>query len=392
MKILITTDWSDTVVNGVVMSIRSLTEGLRAMGNEVKILTLSNGRHSYSRGDVIYIGSVSVGMIYPNARLKSAPSGKYVRDLIEWHPDVIHSQCEFSTFYLAKKISKACGCPLVHTYHTVYEDFTHYFSPSVRLGRYMAAIVSRIILSDTQEVIAPTGKIEKMLQGYGVKTPISVIPTGLQLENFREIPDPPHRAALREKFGIAPSDSVLIYLGRIAKEKSINELVDLLSEWNRNPENLHLKLVLVGDGPYRQRVENMIEKMKINSDIIFTGMVSPQETVDYYTLGDIFVSASRSETQGLTYIEAMACAMPLLCRKDPCLDDVIKEGVNGLTYNTKEEFFQKLDMLLGDREYRERIGSEARETVFERFSSRSFAEKALEVYQRNERRNFAESL
>lgn len=161
MKVLITTDWSYAAVNGVVTSVHSLADGLTALGNEVRILTLSSDRHSYVKENVIYIGSVGVGKIYPDARLKTALSGKYVRELIAWHPDVVHSQCEFSTFFLAKKISEACGCPLIHTYHTVYEDFTHYFSPSIRFGKYMSAELSRRILSKTQEVIAPPEKLRR---------------------------------------------------------------------------------------------------------------------------------------------------------------------------------------------------------------------------------------
>ena len=139
MKILITTDWYKPAVNGVVTSVVSLADGLAAEGAEVRILTLSSDLHSYTKGNVTYLGSVGVGRIYPNARLKAAPSSRYVQELMKWCPDIVHSQCEFSTFFLARKIAEACRCPLVHTYHTVYENFTHYFSPNVRFGKYMAA-------------------------------------------------------------------------------------------------------------------------------------------------------------------------------------------------------------------------------------------------------------
>lgn len=135
MKVLITTDWYKPVINGVVTSVLSLADGLEALGHEVRILTLSGTIHSYCEGNVTYIGSVSVGKIYPNARLKTAMTHGYVRDLIAWKPDVVHSQCEFSTFFLARRITQICRVPLVHTYHTVYEDYTHYFSPSISVGR-----------------------------------------------------------------------------------------------------------------------------------------------------------------------------------------------------------------------------------------------------------------
>lgn len=379
MKVLITTDWSESAINGVVTSVASLVDGLTALGHEVRILTLSNNRHSYQKGNVTYIGSVNVGKIYPNARLKAVPSGRYVRALVAWHPDVVHSQCEFSTFFLAEKISEACNCPLIHTYHTVYEDFTHYFSPSVRFGKYVAAVLSKRILSKTQEVIAPTQKIKKMLLGYGIETPISVIPSGLRLDQFRKQMEPVERVALREELGISATDRVLVYLGRLAREKNIEELLDLLSLWKEKS----LRFLLVGDGPYRTKLENRVSELGLESQVVFAGMVSPQMTAWYYHLGDIFVSASQSETQGLTYIEAMACGLPLLCKYDPCLDEVIQDEVNGLTYRNADEFCEKLDRLLSDDMYRRNIGSEARKIALNNFSSESFAEKALRVYKKH---------
>lgn len=156
MKVLITTDWYRPVINGVVTSVLDLSEGLTAMGHEVRILTLSGSIHSYREGSVTFIGSVSVGMVYPNARLRTARGEALVRELIDWRPDVVHSQCEFSTFAFARRIANACGCPLVHTYHTVYEDFTRYFSPNVRFGRFLAAAFSRHVLAQTAAVIVPT--------------------------------------------------------------------------------------------------------------------------------------------------------------------------------------------------------------------------------------------
>ena len=168
MKVLITTDWYRPAVNGVVTSVRNLAEGLSALGHEVRILTLSGSIRSYREGNVTFIGSVSVGMVYPNARLRTARGEALVQELADWKPDIVHSQCEFSTFSFAKRITAACGCPLVHTSHTVYEDFTHYFSPNVRFGRFLAAKFSRHVLAQTDAVIVPTEKIRTMLRGYGV--------------------------------------------------------------------------------------------------------------------------------------------------------------------------------------------------------------------------------
>ena len=135
MKVLITTDWYKPAINGVVTSVCNLREELQQRGHEVKILTLSRTARSYEEEGVIYMGSVNAGYIYPGARLRVSPGRELYRGIIEWNPDIVHSQCEFSTFFMAKKIAEECKIPLVHTYHTVYEDYTHYFSPYKKWGR-----------------------------------------------------------------------------------------------------------------------------------------------------------------------------------------------------------------------------------------------------------------
>ena len=111
MKILITTDWYKPVINGVVTSVTNLEEGLRGAGHDVRILTLSNDLHSYRKENVTFIGSIGVGVIYPNARLRARLNDPLVQELIDWKPDVVHSQCEFSTFSFAKRIAHESGCP-----------------------------------------------------------------------------------------------------------------------------------------------------------------------------------------------------------------------------------------------------------------------------------------
>lgn len=155
MKILITTDWYKPVINGVVTSVLNLTEQLESRGHEVKVLTLSRNCHSYKEENVIYAGSVGMGKIYPQARVKIPVVAKeYMEELMQWHPDLIHSQCEFSTFFLAKKIAGELNIPIVHTYHTVYEDYTHYFSPQKAWGRSLVQMMTRKLSVQVDAMIA----------------------------------------------------------------------------------------------------------------------------------------------------------------------------------------------------------------------------------------------
>jgi 1,2-diacylglycerol 3-alpha-glucosyltransferase len=374
MRILITSDWYKPVINGVVTSVLNLRAGLTAAGHEVRILTLSDSLHSRREGDVYYVASLNAGMVYPNARLKLNMPRHMLQEILDWSPDIIHSQCEFSTFRIAKEIASICKIPLIHTYHTVYEDFTHYFCPSRTVGKKMAEVLSRNILSGTDAVIVPSAKIEDMLHRYRVQKSVHVIPSGIDLEEYLTEKSE-KRLEIRARFGITPEECILIYLGRLAKEKNLSEVLQLLKDCEDSQ-----RLLIVGDGPYRAELEQEAQALGISHRLIFTGMVTPQEAPDYYAAGDIFVSASNSETQGLTYMEAMASGLPLLCRADDCLNDVISDGKNGLIYHTPQEFAEKLAKLRNDAAFRQQLGNMAQNTMIEKYSIEAFAAACLRVY------------
>ena len=374
MKILITTDWYKPVVNGVVTSVDSLAKGLTMAGHEIRVLTLSGNVHSRKEGNVYYIGSISAGMIYENARLRLIMPANLIQDILEWKPDIVHSQCEFSTFGIAREIAYESGIPLIHTYHTVYEDYTHYFCFSHAMGKKMAKVFSKKILSDVNAVIAPSEKIKVMLNNYGIDKDIYNIPSGINMEQY-ETNKSEIRKKLRDSLGIKPDECILIYVGRLAKEKNIDELLGFLTKLDTDQ-----RMLLVGDGPYRAELEKKADEIGVRSRLIFTGMVSPKQVLDYYAAGDIFISASNSETQGLTYMEAMASALPLLCRADECLDDVIESGTNGFLYHSEYEFIRYYEQLKNDVIYRRRMGLMARQSIQDRYSIQAFAASCLQVY------------
>ncbi len=376
MKILIASDFYIPVVNGVVVSFCHLIRGLEEMGHEVRVLTLSNTTRSHIDGNVYYVGSLPAGWVYPKARIKISGVRRIVNAIAEWSPDVIHTQCEFSTFSVARKAAKKCGAALIHTYHTLYEDYTHYFCPSKRIGKSIVSHLSRKFLNKTDAVIAPTDKVRDILFSYGIKTPVSTIPTGLDLDDFSGEELKEDSGKIRDALSIPGGTKTIVTIGRLAKEKSIEELLHYFK--NAGFENT--VFVIVGDGPYRKKLEEVTGDLGLKDRVIFTGMIPPEDVAAYYRAGDVFVSASQSETQGLTYIEAMASGLPVLCRKDPCLDGIVENGKNGFLYETEEEFRQTLGVLLEDPGLRQRIGNAAALMAQERFSIPGFAKAVTKVY------------
>lgn len=377
MKILITTDLYTTKTNGVVTSVRNLTEELRKKGHEVRILTLSENRTSYCADNVYFIRSVSLEWVYPQVRMPISYRNAYLRELIAWAPDVIHSQCEYFSYQFACYLSKKTGAPIVHTYHTLYEQYVTYVIPSRRIGIPLVGALSRLRLKNASAIIAPTRKVEVVLRNYGIENPIYVVPSGISLEQHRERISSQHRFQLREKLGIPEDHTVLLNLGRLGTEKNLDELLHFLHQaLAHNPK---LTMLIVGGGPAKEHLQQLAQSLGIAQQVIFTGMVNPKEVHIYYQLGDIFISASTSETQGLTYIEAAANGLPLLCRQDPCLQEVLYPGENGYAYETDAEFLAFLDKLSADPQQCRAAGKRSEE-IAAGFDKCHFASSIEAIY------------
>lgn len=358
MKILITTDLFCVETNGVVTSVKNLVGELQKLGHDVRILTLSETNHSHREGNVTYIRSRSI-RVYPGVRMSLSRRNAFIKELVAWHPDVIHSQCEFFSFGFAKYISKKTGAPIVHTYHTLYEQYVSYIVPGKRFGGWVVRVLSRMLLRRVHTVIAPTNKVRLALRGYGVENPICVIPSGICLDQHKVRLLRNERLEKRRALGLADDVTVLLNLGRLGTEKNLEELLRLYAEAVR--KNERLAFLIVGDGPDKAVLETLAQKLGVSDSVIFTGKVAPCEVQNYYQLGDLFVSASTSETQGLTYVEAAANGLPLLCRRDPCLCDVIREGENGFEYETDAEFFSHLQKIATDAAWRADAGRRSEE-------------------------------
>ncbi len=379
MKILITTDLFTVKTNGVVTSVRNLREELVKKGHDVRILTFSADKKSYIEDSVYYIKSVSIDFVYPDVRMPLSYRNALVDELIQWKPDVIHSQCEFFSYQFAKRIAKKTGAPLVHTYHTMYEQYVTYVIPSERIGKRFVKFFIRHRLKNADLIIAPTRKVKESLQGYRMENPTRVVPSGISLKQHTSGQLTAEACAnKRKELGIPEGNKVLMNLGRLGSEKNLGELLEYFVEAHaQHPE---LTFLIVGDGPDKNHLEALAEKLGIQQHVIFTGMVEPSTVQQYYQMADIFVSASTSETQGLTYIEATANGLPLLCRQDACLSEIVEEGQNGYEYTDKEEFLSHLQQMLADEAWRTEAASYSRK-IADKFDKSTFGDTVEGIYE-----------
>ena len=379
LKILITTDLFTTNTNGVVTSVQNLFDELTAKGHDVRILTISDNLHSHREGAVTYIRSISLEKVYPNVRMPVSYRHELIQDIIDWKPDIVHSQCEFFSYQFASRIARITGAPIVHTYHTLYEQYvTSYLVASKRFSDAFVKFLSRKRLKNARTIIAPTQKVENTLLSYGLTSPIEIVPSGISLSQHQQRLTPEARQSRRAELGIGEQHQVLLNLGRLGGEKNLGELITLFAEARKQNENL--KFLIVGDGPARKELEEQSRQLGVESHVIFTGMVPPNRVQEYYQLGDVFVSASTSETQGLTYIEAAANGLPLLCRQDDCLADVLMDGENGYEYTSAEEFLHAIDQVMADPDWR-KTAAEKSQMIAATFDKKTFGDTIESIYE-----------
>ncbi|SES34253.1 glycosyltransferase family 4 protein [Psychrobacillus sp. OK032] len=375
MKIGLFSDTFYPQVNGVANSVLILKENLEMFGHEVYVFTTTdpkagdNEKNVYRMPSIPFASARRLGMFY-HPRL--------VRFIKALDLDIIHTHTEFSLGIFGRAIARKFNIPLLHTYHTIYEDYTHYivkFRMLDFIAKNTARKISANFCNSVDRVIVPTEKVRDLLLDYNVEQSISIIPTGIELEKFSENNKKSATVQkLRADLEIEEKDKVLLYIGRISEEKNIAEL--LLSLKSYLTSNADVKFVLIGDGPERSNLEVLANQLGIDKQTIFVGERPWDDIGIYYQLGDVFISASQSETQGLTYIEALASALPVVAKADRCLDGVLQNDVNGYAFYEADDFLQFIDSILYSKSNKERLSLGAIQSV-ERFSATYFA-KAIE--------------
>lgn len=383
MRIGIFTDTYPPYINGVSTSVSMLETALKKLGHQVYIVTVNNEnmKYKYENEDhIIRIPGVPIG-IY-DYRLTGAYPLKAAIKIKKWNLDVIHSQTEFGVGSFARIIAKQYNIPLVHTYHTMYEDYVHYITkgyfngPSKKIVEYLTNFYCD---QTATELIVPTTKTYDLFKKkYHYTRNVHIIPTGIEVERFyKENFDQEELSQLRKKLGLSKDQFTILFVGRLGKEKSIEVLIEAQKELAKKYNS---KLMIVGDGPDMEHYQNMVQDLGIKNNVIFTGKVPWIEVTKYYQLADIFATASRSETQGLTVIEAMAASLPVVAVNDESFRNVVIDGLNGYLFETKKEYKDYVESLINDPVKLKQFSKQARINA-DQYSSKYFAERVLDVYQ-----------
>lgn len=331
--------FSDTYlpdINGVVTSITQLKIGLESMGHQVFVIANHNSLFEVKLvDDILYLPGLYIKKI--NNKMSAPWQNRAFKHIKDMNLDIIHVQTEFGVGLFARKCAKKLSVPLVYTYHTTWEDYTHYINP-LRLKsiekvlRKMVRLFSKKLCNPAQAVIVPSKKTFDLLSSYGINLPMHLIPTGLDLERF----DQPFNS-IRSQYNIPNDATVAIFVGRISVEKNIEVLLDAF----RQIMDQNIYLLIVGAGPSLEHIKHAIELYKLDK-VICTGSIVNNQIAPYYRSADCFISASLTETQGLTFIEALASQNVLFGADKEVLANLLIENYNGYYFVAANDLSQKL--------------------------------------------------
>lgn len=345
MKIAIFSDSYPPEINGVATSCKSLRDILVKNGHSVLVVTTNPVSSDVAFEDNhLRIPGIEMKKIY-GYRFARLFSPKAYRIIKKFNPDLVHIHTDFSIGIIGRNISKSLRIPLVYTYHTMYEDYTYYFTKGHfdRLMIYFLRLLSRNVVKKSDQFITPSLKTHDYMRQIGVDNYINIIPTGVDFSKFNPSKISKRtKTSIRKKYKINEDDFIVLSLGRIAKEKSIDVCIDGFSTFINDNPNINAKFMIVGKGPAVEELTKKVEDMNLQDKVIFVGPCLPSEVQNYYAIANVFVSASTSETQGLTYMEAMASKIYVIAKYDHNLLDVIQEDHTGFYFESNKEFSNKL--------------------------------------------------
>ena len=385
--------FSDTYypdVNGVSVSVETLRKQLQKMGHTVYVITATLdtkliGGVEFESG-VLRIPAVKLKQLYGYriSRPLSIQALEYIKNM---DLDIIHIHTEFTIRMIALAAARLYKTPYCYTSHTMWEDYTHYITKGHfdKTSRKLVGMYSKFVYDRDCEVIVPSKKTFEVLETYGIKKQMHIVPTGIDTARLN-----PQNVNKESVNGILESLNIkdkfrIIYIGRLAQEKSLDMIINNLpTVFERHPDSV---MVITGYGPAEDELKELVKQKGLTDKVFFMGKQPPDQIQNYYALGNLFVTASTSETQGLTYIEAMAAGLPVIARYDEVLTDVLVDNVTGLFFKSDEDFVSMIDKYREmSEDERDKMKNNALKKADE-YSLETFGNKILKAYYRAIRKN-----
>ena len=379
MKILMLSDVYFPRVNGVSTSIQTFQRELRRLGHEVWVVAPEYGQPAEEEDGISRVPSRRVLFDPEDRMMRSGPLGRRLRALDGRRFDLIHVQTPFVAHYAGLRLARRWGVPCVETYHTFFEEYLFHYLPVLpkNAWRAVARLFSRRQCNRLDGLVVPSRAMCEALERYGVRTLMRVIPTGMPLDAFQD----GDRNGFRARNDIATGQPTLVFVGRVAFEKNIEFLLEVVRalKQTRHPD---IVLIVAGEGPAEGRLRRLAGELGVLDNLRFVGYLARgTDLASCYQAGDAFVFASRTETQGLVLLEAMSLGVPVVSTAVMGTRDILAAGQGALVAEEEVvDFAAQVCRLLDDAALRRRLGQEGREYA-RRWAADGPAQALLAFYQ-----------
>jgi glycosyltransferase involved in cell wall biosynthesis len=311
------------MLGGVARAVETVRTALVTLGHQPFVVAPRMPGAAGSTPGVLRVPAVPAPT-YPDFALPLPATSAVVRRIEALDLDVLHAHHPFLLGVTARRLARRLGRPLVFTYHTLYDKYAHYVPLPRPLVARQAVAWSIAFANSADLVIAPSAGLASRLRSQGVRRPVVVLPTGVDLDSFR----PGDQQAARRALTLPPAGPLCLYLGRIDREKNLEFLLDAFARVAA--ERPAARLVLVGRGTREARLRRHAERVGLGDRVHFAGGVAPDVAPLYYQAADVFLFASTTETQGLAVLEAMAAGRPVVAVRASGVEETVVDGVTGL--------------------------------------------------------------
>lgn len=333
-------------VNGVATHIKTLKDGLEALGHEVLIVKAdASSRRNYIEKNVMHCPAIRAKKLY-NYSIASPISLSRLLMLKKWNPDIIHIQNEFGIGLSGVFIAKMLKKPLVYTLHTMYDDYIYYIAhkPFIPLVKNISHKYARSLAKNASAVTGASKKIEDYFKKCGVQKPIHIIPNAVELDIFNEENiDRKKVEEIKKEYGLTEDITAACFCGRLGKEKSVDVLLNYWAQ--KVSKDDRLRLFIFGDGPDKEALMQQAKDLGISDMVFFTGKIPHDSLPPYYAACQIYVTASLSENYSIAMLEAMASGLPIVHLYDEANESQTIEGVNGFAFHNADEMYEIIKKL-----------------------------------------------
>jgi 1,2-diacylglycerol 3-alpha-glucosyltransferase len=379
LRVLFISDVYFPRVNGVSTSIRTFRADLGALGVESTLVApaYDQSAEEPDRG-VVRVPSARVPGDPEDRRMKSGAVARALEPLAAQKFDLVHIHTPFIAHYAGLRFARRQGLPVLATYHTFFEEYLHHYVPLMPrpIGRVLARRFTRSQCAQLAAIVAPSEPMRALLLEYGVKTRIEVVPTGLPADRYVQ----GDGAAFRRAHGIAQDRPLLLYVGRVAHEKNIDFLLLAYTELRRTrPDAM---FAIAGEGPALSHLRSQVEKLGLSADVFFIGYLAREgELANCYASADVFVFASRTETQGLVLLEALAQGRPVVSTAHLGTTSILQAGCGArVAPERAEAFAQAIADVLEDPARAARLSEQAHRYA-QTWASNRMAARLAGLYQ-----------